>query len=213
MIKKIIVFGDSIAFGSNDWTFGGWVVRLKNYFAKTGQFHHVFNLGISGENSDQIIRRMESETLSRKSENPEKKLLLIIGIPINDIRVTGALDADPELSVRRFRKNLKNFYDIGIRNANELVFIGMTKVDEEKTDPWQEVIERRIACWRNDIIREYNEIVKKYCKDENINFIEMIDVLEDSDLPDGLHPNEIGHEKMYKRIKDFLVNNGLVKKL
>lgn len=212
-IKRIIVFGDSIVYGSNDWVSGGWVVHLKNYFAKTGQFHHVFNMGVSGENSDNILQRIESEIQPRKSEKPNKKSLLIVGISLNDTKISDSMDAEPEISIDKFLKNLERFHNIGTRNADEFVFVGMTRVDENKTNPWQEVIERRIACFRNDIIERYNQEAKKYCEDNGIDFIETMDILENSDLPDGLHPNEVGHDKIYKRIKDHLVSKDLIKKV
>lgn len=212
-IKKILVFGDSIAHGSNDRIYGGWAVKLKNYFAKTGQFHEVYNLGISGEKSDQIIQRIETESIPRKSAKPENKTLLIIGITVNDTRITNDINADSDVSIDEFTKNLKKLYVIGKRNADELVFLGMTKVDERKTNPWKEVINQRVACWRNDIIKKYNDITKEYCEKENINFVNMFELLDDADLPDGLHPNEIGHEKMYQRIKKYLIDKGLIRKV
>ena len=39
----------------------------------------------------------------------------------------------------------------------------------------------------------------------------MFDLLEVDDLPDGLHPNTEGHKKMFERIKDFLVENKLIR--
>lgn len=211
MIKRIIIFGDSISFGSNDQTFGGWAVRLKGYFAKTGQFHHVFNLGISGENSGQILKRMKSEIAPRKSLDPEKKLLLLIGISINDTRISGSVNDKPEVSKGEFVDNLAKFCFLGKEIADEFVFVGMTNVDEEKTNPWQEVVERRVACWRNDVVEEYNDIAKEYCKQNKVRFIDMFGLLEPSELPDGLHPNEIGHEKMYEKIKNFLVEEDLIR--
>jgi len=38
----------------------------------------------------------------------------------------------------------------------------------------------------------------------------MGDSLEFSDLEDGLHPNAKGHEKMFQRIRDFLVENKVI---
>ncbi|MDA3815173.1 MAG: hypothetical protein PF549_02295 [Patescibacteria group bacterium] len=132
MIKKIIVFGDSISSGSNDWEVGGWIVRLKNYFAKTGQFCHVFDLTISGENSSQIIERMEMEMKPRITEDPKKKSLILVGVPIVDTKIAKALDANPEISIEKFRENLEKAYDAIKKNTDNIVFIGMTKVDEKK---------------------------------------------------------------------------------
>ncbi|MEA1963419.1 MAG: hypothetical protein U9M94_04270 [Patescibacteria group bacterium] len=41
-------------------------------------------------------------------------------------------------------------------------------------------------------------------------FIEMFDLLNDEDLEDGLHPNSDGHEKMFKRVRDFLIENKII---
>lgn len=213
MIRRIIVFGDSISFGSNDRAYGGWVVRLKNYFARTGQFHHVFNLGISGENSSQILKRVEIEIGPRISTDPEKKSLLLVCIPINDTRISGSVAGSSEIGKDEFAGNLANLYSLGKKNVDEIVFVGMTNVDEKKTNPWQEVIERRIACWRNDVIEEYNEIAKNYCKQNGIRFIDMFGLFDESDLSDGLHPNEIGHEKMYEKIKSFLIEKNMIKNI
>lgn len=209
--KRILVFGASITYGSNDYAGGGWVVRLKKYFAQTGQFCHTFNLGISGETSTQILQRMEAEIKPRLSDKPEKRSLLLIGIPSNDTRIKGSLDANPEISEMDFKDNLEKFRQISERNTDGLVLIGIPRVDEKKTNPWQEVAD--FICWRNDVIARYNEIAKKYCDQKNIPFIDMLDVLSDSDLPDGLHPDASGHEKMYSRIKDFLVQKEFIKKI
>ena len=38
----------------------------------------------------------------------------------------------------------------------------------------------------------------------------MYGLLDKEDLEDGLHPNSAGHEKMFQRVKDFLIKNKII---
>jgi lysophospholipase L1-like esterase len=60
----------------------------------------------------------------------------------------------------------------------------------------------------NDKIKTYNEIIKEECLKRNIIFLNIIEdwlisnyltLLSD----DGIHPNEIGHRKIFEKIKSI----------
>ena len=54
----------------------------------------------------------------------------------------------------------------------------------------------------NSTIEKYDTVLAKYCAINNVEYLKMFDVLDDSDLcDDGIHPNDNGHEKIYKAIK------------
>ena len=63
--------------------------------------------------------------------------------------------------------------------------------------------------YKNKYIQEFNNILKKFCEDNNVYFIDIFKdfVKEDykSLLEDGLHPNTKGHNKIFKAVRDFLV--------
>ena len=60
---KILVFGDSIAYGANDYELGGWVNRLRLDFDKKTDYEiEVFNLGRSGEISEEVLNRFDLAT-------------------------------------------------------------------------------------------------------------------------------------------------------
>jgi len=61
---------------------------------------------------------------------------------------------------------------------------------------------------KNTII--YDNIIKTFCEQNNILYINMLDVIDNQDLEDGMHPTAQGHEKMYLRIKDFLLDNHII---
>lgn len=62
----ICIFGDSITWGASDSEKGGWVERLKIYFGEKYDIN-VYNLGISGDATEDLLVRIEKELRSRKS--------------------------------------------------------------------------------------------------------------------------------------------------
>lgn len=216
MIRKICIFGDSIAVGDNDDVFGGWQNRLKIHFAKNGgmnsnRFCHVYNLAVSGRRSDDIIARFKNELLSRTTSKPTKGMLALIALPINDSRyvMTEKGDKKFNITIEQFKENLVKLKELSLKHADETVFVGMTRVDDAKTTPW--IVSEHNHCWENEIIKKYNNIAEEFCKKEDVLFLNMFDVLTFEDLPDGLHPNPEGHKKMFEKIKDFLVENKLIR--
>jgi len=204
MIKRICIFGASIAFGASDYEFGGWQNYLKVWFAKRGKFQHVFNLAVSGRTTDDIIKRFKNELLARKSADPNNEIMALISIPVNDTRFTKNEKGREimEVSEEQFLRNLQKMSELAEKYANKLVFLGITKVDDTKTSPWY-VIEEEIY-WRNEKIEKYNKIAEEFCQQNKIPFCPMHDLLTDDDLADGLHPNAEGHRKMFERVRDFL---------
>ncbi len=209
-IKRICIFGDSIAFGNNDAVFGGWQNHLKVHFAQAGQFQHVFNLAISGRDSKDILKRMENEVKARISTSAGKEgMLIMIAVPINDTRFIW--DGDERLFAVPFDlfvENMKKLILLSRSLAGKTVFVGMTRVIEEKTNPWS-VVDNGVS-WQNNIIEKYNDFIKDFCAKESVPFVEMFNLLDDDDLPDGLHPSAQGHEKMFKHIKEFLGENEII---
>jgi hypothetical protein len=68
---RVLVFGDSITQGYWD-TDGGWVDRIRRHFdtiqatdLQDNDEPTIFNLGISADNSRNILERIETETISR----------------------------------------------------------------------------------------------------------------------------------------------------
>ena len=198
---NICVFGDSIAWGACDYKNGGWVARLRNYFEERGDTPLgisgvladvlVYNLGISGDNTDDLLERIESECKTREPN------MIVIAIGINDSQYVRS-ERTRRVPLQKFQKNISNLYKIAKLYSEKIAFIGLTNVDESKTRPipWNTDEE-----YDNKSIREYNEAIKKFCSENNLKFIEMNNVLEKDDLEDGLHPNSQGHEKMFEKIK------------
>ena len=69
MSKRICVFGASVTKGAWDTEMGGWVNRLRldlEDFKK--RKYSVYNLGISGDTTESLLERIDSECKARNSE-------------------------------------------------------------------------------------------------------------------------------------------------
>ncbi|MFH0923304.1 MAG: GDSL-type esterase/lipase family protein [Candidatus Falkowbacteria bacterium] len=193
MSKRICVFGDSITWGAFDDEKGGWVDRLKLINFTQNEYVEIYNLGVSGDTTENVLSRIEVELSAREPE------FVIFSIGSNDSSYIKSEDNN-FVDLEKFYKNLNKLYKITKKFTKEIVFIGLTKSNEKKTNPipWDQDI-----CCTNENIKKYDLAIKNFCKENNLPFIEMFDLLKDEDLEDGLHPNAQGHEKMFQRVKDF----------
>lgn len=88
--------------------------------------------------------------------------------------------------------------------SKKIVFIGLTPVDETKTNPlpWSPQF-----SVKNENIKKYNDIIKMICIKNKIQFIELFNQWVKTDyrrlLEDGAHPNSKGHEKIFETVKVF----------
>ena len=207
-MSKILVFGDSITWGAFDLEGGGWVERLKLYMWAKGDID-VYNLGISGGKTPGLLERFESETKARIEEDEETIIVFAIGI--NDsyfVHSKNSLMVPPE----QFKENIQKLIGLAQQFSSKIIFVGLTLVDESRTTPipWD-----TDKSYKNENIKKYNEIIKSICKDKNIYFVEIFDKWLQSDyqtlLEDGLHPNSRGHHKIFETVKDYLVQNKIIK--
>lgn len=205
MSQRICVFGDSIPWGAEDQERGGWTDRLKVFIKKTGKFNEVFNLANPGKESNYLVQRMEPECEARLNPEKRKGNVIIVQIGINDSQYVESEDrqrVEPVVT----KQNIKKIIEISRKFVDNIVFIGLARVDEKRTCPigWNDDKHQRLGD-----AEKYNNIIKKICSEEKIHFLDVFDLLSDEDLHDGLHPNEQGHEKLFQTVKDFLIENNL----
>lgn len=188
----ICIFGDSITWGACDPEQGGWATRLRNHFEAQDNDVDVYNLGISGDTTADLIERIEVEAKSREPD------FIIFAIGINDaqfIHSTNGL----RVSLDDFQKNLVKLLSIAKKFTDQVVFVGLTRVDESKTTPIPWYTDK---SYTNENIRQFDDVIKKFCDDNKLKFLSMGNVIADDDLIDGLHPNTVGHIKIFERVKE-----------
>lgn len=182
----IVVFGDSIAFGMNDIK-GGYVNRLKKDF-------EIINKSIPGETSSGILKRIKKNL---ENLSPD---IIMIAIGANDSTLVLKKNRVPLLV---FKKNYKKIIKISKEHSKKIICLGITCVDESKMNPRTF---RRYVSSTNSTIEKYNLAIKEIAKEEKLIYVHLQDLLKDDDLSDGLHPNSVGHEKLYEKLKKELLN-------
>ncbi|MFA6341036.1 MAG: GDSL-type esterase/lipase family protein [Candidatus Paceibacterota bacterium] len=182
-MSNIAIFGDSIAFGLNDED-GGWVERLRRYFHVADKKYEINNFSVSGDDTEELLKRFKTECSISKTDQ------IIFAVGINDSLY---------ISFEEFKRNLEILIDQAKKFTKDIVFIGLTPVDESKVAPipWNAEF-----SYNNKNIRKFNDAIKDIAKKNKLKFIDTLDRLNKDDLDDGLHPNSIGHQKMFEVIKD-----------
>lgn len=199
---SICVFGDSITYGYGDRVQGGWVQRLRKFFETEEYYISVYNCGVCGDTSVDLLNRFDIECRARDTE------MIIFAIGINDARY---IDTPDNLAVAspQFQKNIQELINQAQKFSKKIIFLSLTNVVESKLMPipW---VPNEYYTQQN--VLAYNQHLKEICQKNNLPFLDVLDLLDDAELEDGLHPDSNGHEKMYLVVRDYLLNNHLVSK-
>ncbi len=197
---NILIFGDSITYGAWDKENGGWVNRLRLALEnKSEAYFNIYNLGIPGETTIDLKKRFDNECNYRFNTND--KTIIIFSVGINDSQI---IKDKSLVLIKDFKKNIIKLIDKAKQYTPYILFIGLTKVDENRTNPvsWDNNIN-----YSNEEVIKYNEVLKNICKEKVINYLEIFNLLDIKDLDDGLHPNNNGHQKLCEEILKYLQDN------
>jgi len=212
-MPRVLVFGDSISHGYYDKEKGGWAQRLNIFLIEKNLSnpkidYPVYDLSVSGDTTEDILRRFEIETKERFEE--EEKPIIIFAIGINDsyfVETKGSV----EVLLDKFRENIQKIIDLAKNFSSKIIFIGFTPVEEEKVSPMPWAPDK---TYSNESIKKYNDTIKEICKANKVYFIEIFERLIAINyqelLEDGAHPNSRGHQKIYEIVRDSLLENNLI---
>lgn len=193
---NILVFGDSITYGAWDKEKGGWVNRLRLALENdySNNYYTIFNLGISGDVTENIKDRFDNECKIRFNKNDNT--IIIFSIGIND---TQNVKDEDRVSLETFRNNIITLINSAKKYTDNILFIGLTKVDESKVTPlpWD-----KEKSYLNTKIINFDKELKNICLENNVDYLYIYDLLEIEELFDGLHPNNVGHQKICDKVKN-----------
>lgn len=193
---NILVFGDSITYGAWDKNKGGWVNRMRLAFENDNSEnnYNIFNLGISGEITEEIKNRFDFECNARYDK--ESNTIIIFAIGIND---TQDVNGNDRVSLKTFSNNISSLIINARKYSNNMLFIGLTQVDESKVVPlpWD-----KEKSYFNEKILKFDEELERVCLSNNVNYLNVYNLIEIKELSDGLHPNELGHQKLCDEVKN-----------
>ncbi|HEX7633524.1 MAG TPA: SGNH/GDSL hydrolase family protein [Candidatus Saccharimonadales bacterium] len=190
---RVLIFGDSITQGFWDID-GGWVSRIRKYYDQkavdTDDYDQptIFNLGVSGDSSDNVLARFENETKVRATE----ELAFVISIGVNDARTKAGT---PYSDTERYKQNLGEIVKLAKQYSSKMLFVGLTPCVEERSNPvsWGD------TGYTNGRIKEFNDALEQFCEENHVPFVEVFEPFSKAEaeaelLPDSLHPNDKGHQ-------------------
>jgi len=202
---RALVFGSSIAEGY--WaTKGGWVQCLINdvarYHVENGQGategDWVMNVGIGGDTVRRVIDRFPAEARARAGLGAGE-LAVVFAIGANDsMRIAGRELSTPQ----RFREDLAELHRLASELTDRVMFVGFTAMDPEGAATRQFFDLARV--------REFQQVLTRFALDSGSEFVEVMEefqALLDAGhllLVDGVHPNDAGHEVIYRQVKPVL---------
>lgn len=202
-VVRILVFGDSIAYGAWD-TEGGWVERLKRDAHKRtvkpdNNFkRQVYNLGVGGHSSKEILSRLENEIISRKSKT--WSLFLVFSYGTNDER---SCDGIAQTSPEQFRRNNEQIIAIAKRHAEHILFVGTPPLVTPEVESWGRI-------YSDNKLREYESILREQVEEAGLPFLSVRELFEsggfgrDLNIKDDLHPNDAGHDIIFHAVRNKL---------
>lgn len=213
---RILVFGDSITQGFHDVESGGWCNHLvqevmrREVESDNSYNKSVINLGISGDRTDDLLKRIKPETEARVLKYPTSDYdVAVLAIGVNDSQFeikSGENSVPVEETIRNIGSILNEIGEL----VQKVVLVGIAPVWDPRINPmaW-----KTTHAYSNEQIQRYNESLQELAKQKEMIFIDMSDVYGDKAnecLPDGIHPNAEGHQLIFERVKTALETEGIL---
>lgn len=207
-MAQILFFGGSSVQGVGDAE-GGWVDRFKRelhgkmYGAeKLGQKHHIFNLGILGNSSSEVLERIPYELPARQWDG--QNFVVVLGVGANDSKAVDS-PANYIANIQEFMVTLQNIVDYVRGYTPHIVLIGLTPIDDTRTRPTANNSYYSLAR-----IQEFNAALVDIAESNHLTFVELYNSMLALDwramlYDDGLHLNSLGYEWLYQRVRQPLL--------
>lgn len=199
---RVLVFGDSITYGAWD-TQAGWVERIKRTaHEKTVQSEgkdkvQVINLGIGGDTSTKILKRMPAEIEARYSAS--WPFVFVITFGANDER---SIDGKIETPMEQFEANVKEIIALAKQHSDKILFLGIPPIGKP-------VVEFKGQEYSDERVREYEQRLQAIVEDAGLLFVPIRPAFEQAGLDglyayDFIHPNDKGHQLIANTVQPKL---------
>jgi len=209
-LGTILCFGDSITFGEG--YNGGWCGYLKRWFEALQEDNKVYNLGIGGQESSELLERLDIETKARlRFKRPTDSYTTIIAIGTNDAKYNGSIsDLNAVVSEEEFKSNILELIRKSKAFKQNVAFLGLPPIDEARTL----ILSDNGTIRTNERVTKFNNIIKECCKNEAVPFLDLNKIMLKKEyrilLEDGLHPNIKGYRFIFTKVRGFLKKNNLL---
>ncbi|MFC4906076.1 GDSL-type esterase/lipase family protein [Actinomadura gamaensis] len=181
---RIVIVGDSIAYGRCDPA-GGWAARLASaHIAANEADHRVFNLAIPGSTLTDVREQTPALLAPRLPDT------LIVAAGIND----SARPQPEDEWVASVTGNLSELAVLALDHGARLVVAGPIWLDESNAPDYPGL---SYTLARAERLRD---VTRSWCAENHIDHLDLWPPLRDAPglLADGVHPNAEGHRAVYE---------------
>jgi lysophospholipase L1-like esterase len=192
---NIVCIGDSNTYGHGDTGHtGGWPFYLgRSLGTRYGNISKVFNLGIGGEKTADVVGRLGEASLRQPD-------LLIVAVGVNDARSwVNRPNLGPETSENGYRLEVANLLTRAQSVCPRVLVLAPMEVDEQKIA----AVVTDGARWETSTVWRYSRILAELCQQADVAFLDLYTELSTAIAPpkrftdyldDGLHPNAAGYQ-------------------
>jgi len=201
---RVLIFGDSIAYGKYD-SQGGWVDRLKTAYADRqlatleDELPSIYNLGVEGETTRRLTARLPREVVTRRNNwEEDTDFALVFAIGINDSLITenGDFFSSPE----QYLRDLQELYDTAVLFCKKLLFVGLTPVEDDNP---------RNRYYKTERVWQFEQALRDFVHRQSLPMVRLFERFdhgkeEEFLYANGLHPNDEGHRIIYDAVEPEL---------
>lgn len=186
-----LFFGDSITYGEYDGVFGGWVDILKRYalqkYNEGSNELILFNLGIGGETTEGLVKRISNEMEARNSEEGN---IIFVGYGANDLAIKEGIQiVNPE----KFKTNILTSIQEAKKYSDDIYLVSILPFSKNVDG----VVVASGKLRNNNEVLVYNQILKNIADENSLHYVDFYSAFsEDKEIllsADGVHPNEKGY--------------------
>jgi lysophospholipase L1-like esterase len=209
-MSKILIFGGSSVYGYCDRE-GGWAQRLRTYADEANvhraeDFHEVFNLGIYGDSTRNIVKRFDVEAEARlRLSKGMNNTVIIFQCGTNDSQYVRSRDSR-RVPVEEFEQNIRVLLEKAKQMTEKVMIVGMSLVDESLTSP---IASNPDIFFENESIILYDDILQRICRDQNVPYLAVRELAVHLS-EDGIHQDSTGHRLIYELVRNFLQKNNWI---
>lgn len=180
-IKKraVLLFGDSITYGVGS-EIGGWANILRPMIERKFKdtYYDVYNLGIPGEDSKGLLKRIKYECQARSVGHNNTYIVIATGG--NDI-----MKAD-------FMYHLEDIIHICKDFSKHIYICSVLPTDlaKAKKQEWFDGVVDRYTG-----VEIYNDIIQQVCTNHKVTYIDTYKVIKPEYLTDGVHIDADGNRE------------------
>lgn len=184
-MKKILVLGDSVAWGIGDSEALGWAGRIRQHLESSKSSWQVFNFAFTEEDFSSLFK-----VASVYLQNIQPDLVLL-AIGQSDLPANQIFDA---VETARWREQFTNLLlDIKSKQP-KLIVLGMTEV-KPKND----------FGWSPQLISEGNGILQEITKQNKTAWLDLTVGLSAREFNhNGIYPTKSGYQKLFPVISNYI---------